>query len=393
MSKFRNHAVCVALLLIPLLIGFLTGCAQMDAAAMQMGLKESPYYHLGDTSWDNGGIEEYYFNQIPSGENELYRELFERIRNNEDEASLYARLPAEQFWDAYYAVLADHPEFFWIGSNIEVQESSLTGKVVSYRLSVTVPPEEREEMGLRLAAAADMIIGGIPEGADDYRKIKYVYEYLVNTTDYVVGSACDQNAQSALLYHASVCAGYSRAFQYVLHRMGMFCTYVTGRTLDGGDHAWNIVRIGDQYYNVDVTWGDPVFTGDAEGEQHHALYYNYLCCTDRELSGTHIVDSSVPMPACTDGSLDYYYLNGCYFETFDYETIYAMLMDSVYALEPSVTFKFADSSGYEAAADALFSGGMLEDALHYLMRYYGVSSWDYRYTAQDQFRLITIYWT
>ena len=66
----------------------LSGCAKLDAAAVQIGLKESPYYHLGDTSWDHGGIEEYWFNQIPSDENEIYRELYERIRNYEDSAEL-----------------------------------------------------------------------------------------------------------------------------------------------------------------------------------------------------------------------------------------------------------------------------------------------------------------
>ena len=38
-------------------------------------LGESPYYHLGDTEWDHGGVEEYYFNCLDSSCNEIYREL------------------------------------------------------------------------------------------------------------------------------------------------------------------------------------------------------------------------------------------------------------------------------------------------------------------------------
>ena len=370
----------------------------MDAAAVQMGLKKSPYYQLGDTTWDHGGIEEYYFNQIPSEENEIYRELYERIRSGEDSAQLYAQVKTEQFWEAYYALLADHPEFFWIGSNIEVSESAMTGNVVSYKLSTTVEASEREEMRLRLEASADNIIGGIEDGASDYEKIRYVYEYMINTTDYVPGSAYDQNVQSALIYHASVCAGYARAFQYVLHRMGMFCTYVTGKAINReagtvGDHAWNIVRIGENYYHVDVTWGDPVFVGDAEGAQHHSMNYNYLCCTDAELVSTHEADTSAPMPACTDESLNYYRLNGCYYESFDYGAIYDAMMNSVHELRDTVTFKFAGREAYDTAVFEMFSNGMLTDALRYLMHYYGVSSWDYRYTQQEEFNLITIYWS
>ena len=221
----------------------LGGCRNIDVIAVQSGLKENPYYQLGDTWWDHGGIEEYYFNQVPSSLNEIYRELYERIRDGEDEAALYAAVGLDDFWTAYYAVLADHPEFFWIGTNIEVQQSALSGNVVSYRLSVTVPPEEREDMRIRLEQAADACIASIPEGSTDYEKIKAVYTYLIDTTDYDGSSPDNQNIQSALLYHRSVCAGYSRAFQYILHRMGMFCTYVTGSIVTGGDHGWNIVRI------------------------------------------------------------------------------------------------------------------------------------------------------
>ena len=66
----------------------LGGCRSIDVIAVQSGLKENPYYQLGDTWWEHGDIEEYYFNQVPSSLNEIYRELYERIRDGQDEASL-----------------------------------------------------------------------------------------------------------------------------------------------------------------------------------------------------------------------------------------------------------------------------------------------------------------
>ena len=231
----------------------------LEAAAVKTGMGESPYYQLGDTWWDHGDIEEYYFNQIPSELNEIYRELYERLKNYEDSADLYASVSAKDFWTAYYSVLADHPEFFWVGTSAQIKESALTRKVVGYEISTTVEKKNRDHLRASLEAAADECIAGISSEASDYEKIKYVYEYLINTTDYDAGSPNNQNIQSALLGHNSVCAGYSKAFQYILHRMGMFCTYVTGKTTDGSDHGWNMVRIDGVYYHVDVTWGDPVF--------------------------------------------------------------------------------------------------------------------------------------
>ena len=67
----KRLLITVGMLMITMV---LSGCGVLDTAAVKTGLKESPYYHLGDTWWDHGGIEEYYFNQIPSEMNEVYRE-------------------------------------------------------------------------------------------------------------------------------------------------------------------------------------------------------------------------------------------------------------------------------------------------------------------------------
>lgn len=377
-----------------LLMGFcLCGCGSVERAAVKTGLKESPYYQLGDTWWDHGDIEEYYFNQVPSSFNEIYRELYDRIKNYEDSAELYASVTTEDFWTAYYAVLADHPEFFWVGSSAQVKESALSGKVISYELSATVDVDSRDYLRSQLEAAADECIGQIPSDASDYQKIKAVYEYLINTTDYDSSSPDNQNIQSALLNHRSVCAGYSKAFQYILHRMGMFCTYVTGATTGGGEHGWNIVRIDGTYYHVDVTWGDPVFVNAMEDTvSASAMNYNYLCCTDEEIYKTHIPKVQVALPECTDDSYNYYKLNGMYYDSFDYDTIYQALMDSVWSDQSYIVMKFGSDQGYQTAKYELFQNNMLGDAGQYLMEVYGTSTWNYRYNTDDEFQQITIYW-
>ena len=369
------------------------GCGMVRTSAVKAGLAESPYYHLGDTWWDHGGIEEYYFNQIPSELNEIYRELYERIKNYEDSADLYASVSTDNFWIAYYAVLADHPEFFWIDSSVQAKESSFTGKVIGYQLSTTVDIENRDFLRTQLEAAADECISRIDPDVSDYQKIKQVYEYLIDMVDYDGSSPDNQNIQSALLNHRSVCAGYAKAFQYILHRMGMFCTYVTGSTVSGGDHGWNIVRIDGNYYHVDVTWGDPVFVNTQEASgTGGAMNYNYLCCTDAELYKTHIPKASVPLPECIDDSYNYYKRNNMYYEYFDYDTIYNVLMNSVWSDESSVVMKFGSSEAYETAKYEMFQNKMLSDAGQYLMSVYGGNTWNYRYNTDDDFNLITIYW-
>ena len=78
---------------------------------------------------------------------------------NEDSAEIYSEITTEDFWKVYYGILADHPEIFWIGKSVQVQESGLTGHVVSYEFETTVPQEERETMRGQLEAAADACLG------------------------------------------------------------------------------------------------------------------------------------------------------------------------------------------------------------------------------------------
>lgn len=391
----RNRAIrtlCFCLLLAAVL-EMMGGC----------GLAKRVQYEFSDEGvggWETKATEagfsslaeEYYYNHLPESLHEAYREIYVRLMRNEDSADFLSAATVDEFWRAYYAVLADHPEIFWIGANAQVQESGLTGKVVSYSLETTVPLESRSSMKENLEAAADGCIAQIPSGASDYEKIKFVYEWIIDTTQYQADSADSQNIQSVLLYQASVCAGYSKAFQYILNRMGLFCTYVTGTIKDGGDHGWNMVRLDDNYYYVDVTWGDPVFANRQDGEAGNVTNYNYLCCTEYDLFKTHTPDDSVELPPCTSDDYNYYKLNGFYYETFDYDAVYNALMNSVWSDEASIVMKFGSQEAYDTAVYELFDGGMLNDPGAYLMQINGVSTWNYRYHTDDNFWLVTLYW-
>lgn len=382
------------LFLLALVVSALAGCGMVERVKYE-------FSGAGVESWDNAAlesgivtnVEEYYYNHLPESLHEVYREMYVHIMRNEDSGNLLAKIGADDFWRAYYAVLADHPEIFWIGSSARVQQSGLTGDIVSYDLEVTVPVEARQSMREKLEAAADACISQISPEATTYQKIKFVYDYIIDTVEYSAGSADSQNIQSALLYDSSVCAGYSKAFQYILNRMGLFCTYITGQIKDGGDHGWNMVRIDDVYYYVDVTWGDPVFANQMDHVDAGSMKnYNYLCCTEYDLFKTHVPGNSIELPACTSDAYNYYKLNGYYYEYFDYDTIYNALMNSVWNGESSIVMKFGSQEAYDAAQYELFEGSLLDAPGQYLMEINGVSSWNYRYHTDDDFYLITIYW-
>ena len=58
-GKIKKRSLAVVLLAA---VFCLNGCGAEEMAAVKAGVTQSPYYQLGDTWWDHGGIEEYYFN-------------------------------------------------------------------------------------------------------------------------------------------------------------------------------------------------------------------------------------------------------------------------------------------------------------------------------------------
>ena len=208
-------------------------------------------------------VQKFYYQQLEEEERLVYREILDGIRENGKEIYVHTS-DAERANAIFQYILKDYPEIFWCDGTITATsyegEEAYTVLQPTYSYSEMAKGIMEEEM----ASAIEECLVQVPEESSEYQKILYVYEYIVNTVDYDMAAPDNQNIYSVFKHQRSVCAGYSKAAQYLLERLGVFCTYVTGTTSTGQNHAWNLVKCDGDYYYVDVTWGDPVFQ-EAEG--------------------------------------------------------------------------------------------------------------------------------
>ena len=121
-------------------------------------------------------------------------------------------------------------------------------------------------------AFVDDAVSGIIEGfhlsedASEYEKVRCVRDYICDTVEYdkvhrhLTGSKHIQStAYAALAYHTALCQGYAVLAYRLLKELGVETRIVTGTADVSGRperHAWNIVRIGEVFYNLDVTMDD-----------------------------------------------------------------------------------------------------------------------------------------
>lgn len=92
-------------------------------------------------------------------------------------------------------------------------------------------------------------------GLSEAKKIIKIHDYICNHVDYAYNSKEEQiyTAYGALCTGKAVCQGYAVLFYRLCKEAGLSVRIISG-TGNGGPHAWNIVRIGSKYYNMDCTW-------------------------------------------------------------------------------------------------------------------------------------------
>ncbi|KIR03212.1 hypothetical protein P261_02027 [Lachnospiraceae bacterium TWA4] len=99
------------------------------------------------------------------------------------------------------------------------------------------------------------------EGKSDYQKAKAIYNWLCRNVDYDENRSHTNlvrySAANAIVNKGAVCEGYANAFYYLASMAGL-----ENRIVVGADHAWNIVKLGEYYYNVDATWDASYYDPD-----------------------------------------------------------------------------------------------------------------------------------
>lgn len=158
----------------------------------------------------------------------------------------------------------------------------------SYSYTVEIVPDyyiyyvQEQEASAKLSEVYGEL--ALDEGATDYEKIRAIYDYVCSHVKY------DKVHQKNAYYHAkstayaalvrgtATCQGYCVLLYRMLRENGIDCRVVTGTGADGtGEqlHAWNIVALDGQYYNLDATWDAGArehrfFLRGSEGFENHA---------------------------------------------------------------------------------------------------------------------------
>ena len=232
-----------------------------------------------------------YYEMLSDEQRLVYKEIYDNAIAGNCVFTPQTAIHYTKLKDTFEAVCNDHPELFWMDTSYTCKYTEM-GQCIEVSLQFNETFDSWEASKKTFEGQAQLILEEARKLSTVEEKEKYVHDVLVDRVNYNTNANMNQSAYAALINGESVCAGYARAFQYLMQQMDIPCYYCSGDS--NGDHAWNIIHVGNGYYNVDVTWDDT-----------NPSTYNYFNKTDAEYETTHIRKGlSKKLPACNGATTE-----------------------------------------------------------------------------------------
>ncbi len=207
------------------------------------------------------------YKELSDSQKSVYRTIDAMVANHVEGMRM---VHAEDMTDisvAYKAVNLDNPNYFWMPHAYIVSQNSSGEYYIAikyesdeYSLDYLYSKEESELRKREIAQVCENFKKNL-KTEDPYEIELAIHDFLCSKISYPSDFNNNNyyNIYGALVEGKAVCEGYSRAMQYLCNLMNIPCILVTGVSHNEG-HMWNQVKINGDWYNVDVTWDDPVDT-------------------------------------------------------------------------------------------------------------------------------------
>ncbi len=244
-------------------------------------------------------------------EKKAYKMIYEGLKIRAFNIVIALNLRLEQIQKIYVKVLYDNPLFFYVNQTV----INITGKP---RYWIVLPEflyvnREINEITKQIRKIIDKVsIKANALKANEFKLEKYLHDTVVKSVAYDYDSLQQKDCfdahsiVGAFLHNKAVCDGIAKAFKLLCNEFGIKCIVVLGKVNKEGDfsgdnyHAWNLVKIRNESYHVDVTW-DNMYDTDI-----HHISYDYFNVTTKEILKDH-KPIDVHLPICNSTRLNYFY--------------------------------------------------------------------------------------
>lgn len=251
-----------------------------------------------------------------------YDELKSGCENLDGEIPLTQKITKISLHTVFSALISDYPEYFWLTGGYTYSQENGSDYVDSVSPEYLFARSKIAAAKSSLETMADKMLEGL-NGKSDYDKALILHDRLAERVVYR-STSNDQTAYGAIVEGEAVCAGYARAYHYLLAKAGIYAWSIQGKSINpttnqSEGHRWNMVKLDGKWYYSDVTWDD----------QGELIYHNYFNRTLSYFRQTHFPeDFSEYLPDDNSTALDYFKKNNLVFTKVDASRIVKLLKAS-----------------------------------------------------------------
>lgn len=310
---------------------------------------------------DAGSPYKHYYDDLENIEKQVYNRIITQIYGMPERIRI-PFIDIEQLDKVFTALLYDNPDLFFVARRCSIV-TRLSGTYCAIDYLMTA--EEYAKQKLELDAVCDEVIASLEGVEDPWQKELRIHDYIVDNCKYVhvEGELTYSSSYGALVNGEAACEGYTKAMKLLLDKAGIESGIVSGVVDDPngepGNHMWNVVKLGDDFYHTDCTWNDPL---SDTGEQ--IKLYAYFNLSDEVISRTHS-DFSKEF-GCGSMAENYYVKTGSYFETYaqaDVKSLAEAVAKTLDRGEKDIQFRFGSKKAYSDAFEDLITNGRIYDVL------------------------------
>jgi len=315
-----------------------------------------------------------------------YAEIVAGIKNYQTKIPITAKITTAELSKIFTIIKSNEYMYVHIPLGYKYEYSPSTGYITAILFLDKYPYTCSQAVGQQATATlqnkVNEIFAGITVGMSDFDKIKYFHDTIIKNCVYNIDAPNAYTAYGALVDGQAGCEGYSKAMALLCNAGGIECIIATG-TGNGTSHMWNMLKCNGTWYQMDVTFDDPVGKGfDAD-----YVGYDYFNITTAQISNDHVLLTVLytSVPSATATGDNYYVKIGAFANSLEEAKamLKQQLINAANANSDTASIRLSSQTLYNSTYTNLFSNGGLNETIQAVNAAVGNKITSSSYTIND----------
>lgn len=261
-----------------------------------------------------GGV----YEELNFDEKRYYDKFYKAMVDGQSKVMALGIFKVEKIEKILNAINYDHVELFYI--DFQRINCDIMPMGILYYIYYTVRGGAREALIKNMEEWISDVLHLMKLRGNESAAIIYrmVHNYLIRNIEYDYKALKNPNAypeahtvRGVFEQKKAACEGISKAFKLLCNRAGVKDVFIVKGTSscegfgNSLPHAWNIVKAGNEYFHIDVTWDI-----NASGASRYNRY-DYFMISDEWMIADHKFESEF---SCCSNSETYFVRNRCLLE-------------------------------------------------------------------------------